>query len=136
MSDSPKGSSRTGLVPAIRDLTDGVADLVRHRIDLLRLEIQREATEAGRRSGTLLVFGGLALLGYGLLNFAVVAAAGWWFGFAGLTGAALTLGFLHLAVGAWGVIDRLQDFEQQRKRIERKTEPQRSDEPWLETTEN
>ena len=114
-------SQREGLVSAIQRLTDGVTNLVRNQVELVRIEFRREATEAGQRSGALLLFAGLALLGYGLVNLSVIFLAGWLLGFAGMTLASLLLGVVHLGVGYTHAREHVEGFQAQQERLEHKT---------------
>ncbi len=133
MSDRQATASHKALVPAIRDLTEGTTDLIRHHFELLRIELKREASEAGERSGVLLAGAGVALLGYGLVNLTIVLFFGWLFASLGaMTLAALGLGVAHLGIGGWLTISRLGDFREQQRRLERKTRTLTGTQPWLE----
>lgn len=121
-----------GLVAAVRNLTDGVTDLVQSQFELLRLEVKREASEAGRRGGSLLLYSGIALVGYVLLNFAAVLFAGGVFGLWGMAITALALGVVHLAVGLGYVLRDLDAIQEQRERLERKTRSLTGKQSWLE----
>lgn len=111
-----------GLVPTIRNLTDGVTDLIRYQFQLLRLEAKREATDAGRRGGLLAAFGGILLVGYGLFMVGLVLIGGWLWGVGGGAITALVLGGLHLLIGGIGAWRSIQGFREQEQRIERKTQ--------------
>lgn len=132
MSDQREPKRREGLVPAIQNLTDGVSDLVRSQFELIRLEVKNEATEAGRRGGSLLLYTGIALLGYGLLNLALILVAGWFFGITGMTLAALGLGLAHLGFGVVQSMRHIEEFQEQHERLERKTRSLTGKQPWLE----
>lgn len=135
-SAAPTGTSapaRKGLVPAIRDLTEGTTDLIRHHFELLRIELKREATEAGEHGGVVALGAGIALLGYLLLNLTVILAVGWWTGgIGGMTLATLVLGVGHAGLGGWLAVSGLGEFREQQQRIERKTRTLTGKQPWLE----
>jgi hypothetical protein len=135
-SAAPTGTSATtrkGLVPAIRDLTEGTTELIRHHFELLRIELKREATEAGEHGGVVALGAGIALLGYLLLNLTVILAVGWWTdGIGGMTLATLVLGVGHAGLGGWLAVSGLGEFREQQQRIERKTRTLTGKQTWLE----
>jgi uncharacterized membrane protein YqjE len=123
MTDRPERNAAKGegIVPAIQNLTDGVIDLVQNQVELVRVEFRREATEAGERGGTLLLYAGLALMGYGLINIALILLAGWLGGLPAMFVTALLLGLAHLGFGATLARRKVEGFQQQQERLERKT---------------
>ena len=132
-SDNPPAEAKApGLVPAIQNLTDGVSNLIRSQFELLRIEAKREVTEAGRRGSSLLLWSGVALLGYGMLLFSAVLLVGWAFGIGGMAIASLVLGLAHMLVGLLLSIRRLQGFEEQHDRLEQKTRSLTGTDQWLE----
>ncbi len=126
-------TTRKGLVPAIRDLTEGTTDLIRHHFELLRIELKREATEAGEHGGVVALGAGIALLGYLLLNLTIILTVGWWTAsIGGMALAALVLGVGHAALGGWLALSGIGEFREQQQRIERKTRTLTGKQPWLE----
>jgi len=142
MTDDADPDRRTELPPreagisgALRELTDGVTDLVRSQFELLRLETKREATEAGSTAGKLAASAVVALFGYGLLLIAFVLGVGWWgYGPAGMAVCAATLGGLHVVGGLIGIRIYLAEFDEQDRRLEQKTSSEA--EKWENNPEN
>ena len=135
MTDRPERNAARGegIVPAIQNLTDGVIDLVQNQVELVRVEFRREATEAGERGGVLLLYAGLALMGYGLINIALILLAGWLGGLGTMFATALLLGLAHLAFGSMLARRQVQGFQEQQERLERKTRRiTRQEQPQLE----
>lgn len=126
--DSP--SRRPGVVGALQDLSDSLTRLVQQQISLLRLEISREATEAGSRSAQLLLFAGIGLLGYFLINIAIICSAGYLAGFGAMSLTALALGALHLGVAVVQIRRQIDGFEKQQERLESKAEELAGQETW------
>ena len=123
-----------GLGVAVRNLTDGVTDLVRCQFQMLRIETKREATEAGKRGGMMAAVGGIALVGYGLLMVGLVLVGGWIWGIGGAAVTALVLGAVHVLIGAVGAWRGIEGFREQEQRIEEKTQnlTGSGNPPWLE----
>ena len=126
--DSP--SRRPGVVGALHDLSDSLTQLLQQQITLLRLEISREASEAGSRSAQLLLFAGIGLLGYFLVNIAIICLAGYLAGFGAMSLTALGLGTLHLGVAVVQIRRQIDGFEQQQQRLESKAEELAGRETW------
>jgi len=123
-----------GLIPAIRELTDGITDLVRYQFQLLRLEAKREATDAGKNGGLLAAYGGVALIGYTLVLVGLILGGGWLWGTGGAALVAFGLGAAHLLIGGVQSMRRINDFQDQKRRIEQKSQnlTGNGDLPWLE----
>ena len=118
--DSP--TPRPGVVGALRDLSDNLTQLVQKQVALVRLEVSREASEAGSRSAQLLLFAGIGLVGYFLINVAIVCLAGYLAGYGGMSLSALSLGMIHLIVAFVQIRRQMEAFEQQQARLESKAE--------------
>ncbi|MFB6264403.1 MAG: phage holin family protein [Bradymonadaceae bacterium] len=124
------GGERRGLLTALRDLADGLDELVRSQLALLRIEVAREGSIAWEQSAALLLSAITALIGYALLLLGIVVAVG---AYAGLTPAsvtALALGLFHLVPGLIGAHRQLQGLEHQRERLEKKTALLTGDDSW------
>lgn len=118
MDDYTQTAREQGIAAALRDLTDGVTDLVRYQAELIRVEARRETSEAGARGAKLLMFAGVAAVGYLLLNAALLSLAFAVFGtiIGVIVAAVLAIG--HLGLGGLGIWRQLRGFEKQRERLE------------------
>lgn len=88
-----------GLVQALRGLTDGVTGLVRHHLELARLELQTDAKEIGKDVAVIAIAGILALVGYLFLNVAAILFSVWFGGVVAAACVALALALIHLGGG-------------------------------------
>lgn len=119
-SDRPP-PSETDLIGAIRDLTDGLTDLVRHQIELVRTEFRQELDEFRHRGITLFIAAATALVGYLLTLVGIILVAGWLGGLAVAGPVALGLGALHLFGGAFYAGRQAEQLDEQRERIRERT---------------
>ena len=110
MREASKRTPNGGLVPAFQSLTDGLVGMLRTHLELFRLEMQNDAKLAAKSAGIVVAFGAIAILGYGLLNLALVLGAyvlaGKWAMF--LTCGTLALG--HLVTGLVMIRQTLHDM--------------------------
>jgi uncharacterized membrane protein YqjE len=148
MPDRRPSGEADGLGAAFQNLAEGLSSLVRDHVAWLRLELQREASEAGRRSGQLVLFAGIALVGYVWLNLTLVLLVGTVMGalfgpVTGLLGMSIAmglLGFVHVGFGLYRAHDHLEALQDQRRRLLDMTDPLIESESWppetTETTEN
>ncbi len=142
MADQKESSERDGLAAALRNLTEGLSDLVRQHLTWLRLELQREASEAGRHGGYLAVFGAIAVLGYLWLSVTLVllvgAVVGAIFtpssGLLGMGVATFVLGFVHLGVGGYYARTQLEALQEQQRRLQDINDPLIENESWAQET--
>lgn len=81
---------------AIDDLTDGVSRLVRQHFELARTEVRQEARQLATNLLVIAVFGAVALVGYGLLNLAVVFLFGAVWDFTAMAWATLALAVVNI----------------------------------------
>lgn|GEM_PF-5123816 len=95
----PPEESKNPLVIAIRSLTQGTQNLLKHHLELARHEAKADALELAKDLGGIFVALGMALVGYLLLNLAAVFFAGWFAGLIGMAIATLALALLHIAGG-------------------------------------
>ncbi|CAN0585278.1 unnamed protein product, partial [Laminaria digitata] len=87
------------LVLAIKSLTQGTQNLLKHHIELAKHEAKADALEIGKDITGVIVAVGLALMGYLLLNFAAVLFSAWLAGITGMAIRALILALIHLVGG-------------------------------------
>lgn len=66
-----------GIQAALENLTDGLSRLVRQHLELAKIEARHEAKVVGQNVAVLAIFSAIALLGYGLLNLAIILTALW-----------------------------------------------------------
>ena len=90
---------KSPLVVAIRSLTQGTQNLLKHHLELARHEAKADALELAKDIGGILIALGLALVGYLLLNLAAVFFAGWFAGLIGMAIATFALALLHIVGG-------------------------------------
>lgn len=128
----PKSSNQdasTGLVAAFQSVTDGVMDLAKTHLELAKAEARHDVKVYGADAAHAAVGFGLALLGLGVLNIAVICLAGWLGGLAAMAGTAGALGLVYIVVGrsiALGAVQRMKEREgamaQTKNEIKRSTE--------------
>lgn len=128
--DPQENVPRPGLLSALRELTDGLDELIRSQIALLRVEAAREASAAWENSAPLIVATMGAFLGYGLLLCTFILVAGALGGLTWMAGTALVLAVLHLGPGLFTIVRQLRELEVQRDRIESKAASLTGDQPW------
>lgn len=96
----PTQAAPNPMIVAIKNLTQGTQNLLKHHLELARHEITSDLQELSKDTIGLIAALGMALLGYLLLNMTGILLAAW---FAGIKGMALTSGvlaLLHLGGGA------------------------------------
>lgn len=114
MAQQPVIQTQSGFQEAIDGLTDGLSRLVRNHFELARTEVRREATELGQYLAAMAIFASIALVGYGLLNVAIVLVAAWIAGLPAMAITAIVLALLNLGVAAFAmarIIARLRDSD-------------------------
>lgn len=107
---TPRQSS--GIQAALENLTDGLSRLVRQHLELAKIEAKMEAKIVGRNAAVLVVCGALLLLGYGLLNLAIILTALWLGSIAAMAITSIILAVLNLGVASFALyraISNLQD---------------------------
>ncbi len=131
MAERPIPREPTGFQTAIEELTDGLSQLVRQHFELARTEVRREASEfAGYLQG-LVVFGTVALMGYGVLNLAIIVVAFWIGGVAAMAITAVVLALLQLGVGAIGALRIVRNIQNEEVGLPETTEELQKDKQWL-----
>lgn len=94
-----RATKTSGIVGALKDLTDGMSVLFRQHLELVRLEVKEDARILTGHLAVLVVFGLFTLVGYLMLNGAAVLFAGWGFGIHGMAITTLILAVVNLAFG-------------------------------------
>ncbi|MEM1349893.1 MAG: phage holin family protein [Myxococcota bacterium] len=105
MSAPPEPTSdlqETGLVVALRSLTDGVTGLVTNHLRLAQVEVKIDALEIGKDIAGILVAGVLALIGYVFLLISALLFAAW-YNIAASALVALALALIHLGGGLYAL---------------------------------
>lgn len=129
-----KGSNpeaSTGLVAAFQSVTDGVMDLARTHLELAKAEARHDVKVYGTDAAHAVAGLGLALLGLGMLNVAVITFAGWLGGLAAMAGTAGVLGLLYLVIGRSIIVGAVQRMKAREGALaQTKTEIKRSTE-WV-----
>jgi uncharacterized membrane protein YqjE len=120
-SDRRQPDGDTDLIGAIRQLTDGLTDLVRHQLELIRVEFRQELDEFRRHGLALALAAAAALLGYLFALVGVVLCAAWLGGLTLAGPASLGLGVIHLVGGAYYAGTKSRQLEEQRERIRQRT---------------
>lgn len=111
---SDNSDRNAGLVVAFQNVTDGVFDLAKTHFELARAEARAELKEAGSETARAAVGVGFALVGFGILNLAVVCLAGVFAGLVGMSVTAGILGTLYTVIGVSttrGAMERLKAKE-------------------------
>lgn len=109
--DHSPDEADAGLVPALRNLTQGVETLVKEHLRLFQLELKRDASQTAERVGILVVCGIVLFFGYVLFHAAAILTAYAFFGVeeAAITAIILTaLNVLGAAAFSYAVIRRMQ----------------------------
>lgn len=96
MAERPVITDANRFQAAIEELTDGVSRLVRQHFELARTEVRQEASRLGTNLAIIGVFGAVALVGYGLLNLAVVFLFGAFWSLTAMAWATLALAVINL----------------------------------------
>lgn len=123
---------QTGFQTAIEDLTDGLSRLVRQHFELARVEIRREAKDVGTNVGALLAFAALGLVGYLLLNVAIILVFGAFVG--GMVAMAITaivLALLHLVVAGVAILRILSHLRDADLGLHDTTEELQRNKQWI-----
>jgi hypothetical protein len=97
---------------AFQGLTDGLYNLFRQHLELVRYEIKEEATEVGKNVAALVLFCFIALVGYGLLNLAAIMFAGWFGGIVAMAIVTLALALINLGGAGYAIKRILDRFEE------------------------
>lgn len=97
--ENTKTDRNAGLVSAFQNVTDGVLDLAKSHLELARVEVRHEVRDYAAQSARAAVGVGFALLGFGILNFAVVCVVGVFFGLPGMAVTATLLGATYVVGG-------------------------------------
>ncbi|NND02492.1 MAG: phage holin family protein [Acidimicrobiia bacterium] len=96
----PLANRETGLVAAFQSVTDGVADLAKHHIDLAKAEARRDVKLFGREAFRVAIGAGLALLGWTFFLVALIALAGYLGGLGAMAATAGVISVVHVWAGA------------------------------------
>ncbi len=131
MAQRPIIERQSGFQAAIDGITDGLSRLVRNHFELARTEVRREASAVGQHLGALAVFASIALVGYGLLNLAIILFAAWLGDIAIMAIVALVLAILNLGVAGFAIariVARLKDSD---VGLAQTTEELQKDKQWL-----
>ena len=121
----------SGIVAAFQSVTDGVLDLAKTHLELAKAEARHDVRMFSKDAGIAAVGIGLALLGFGILNLAIIIWAGVAGGWLAAAITALVLGLLYTMGGlgaARGALERMQ--EREGALAQTKTEIKRSSE-WV-----
>lgn len=110
MARKPPGQP-DGLARALENLADGVSTLVREHLELARVELREDASQAAQNLGLLVLCGVIAVVGYLMLNVAGVALGAVLFGDVGLASAAFALALFNF-VGSLALLKRVSDSSQ------------------------
>jgi hypothetical protein len=108
---SPSG----GLVPAFQSLTDGLVSLLRNHLQLFRHELQSDAKLAAEGVATAVAFGLIGLVGYFLLNIALILTAYAVAGVIPMVAVCGGLSLFNLVVG-FGTAKRIVDGMREKSR--------------------
>lgn len=123
------GDRQPGIAAAFQSVTDGVLDLAKTHLELAKAEARQDIKLYGSDAVQGLVGLGLALLGLGIANLAVICFAGWVGGLAAMAGTSAVLGIVYTVGGlrmARTATERMQAREgalsQTKNEIKRSTE--------------
>ncbi len=116
---------------ALHGLTDGVSNLVKGHIELLRHEVKEEASTAGKNIAALLLFALVTFVGYGLLNITAILFAGWFGGIVAMAITALILTIINLVGGGFAIMQILQRFENHAPELKQVSAELKKDKQWI-----
>lgn len=131
MAEQPLPQRQTSFQEAIDGITDGFSKLVRKHFELARTEVRREASEVGQYVGALAAFAAIAIIGYAMLNVAIVLFAAWLGGLGPMTLTALGLAIVNLGVAAIAIVRILGKLQQSDVGLSQTTEELQRDKQWL-----
>lgn len=131
MAERPIIHRETGFQNAIEGLTDGLSRLVRKHFELARTEVRREASEISQQVALLALFASISLVGYILLNLAIVFFAAWLGDVAIMAIVALALAILNLGGGAFGAVRILRILRRSDVGLNQTTDELQRDKQWI-----
>lgn len=131
MANSPIHQREAGFQAAIDGITEGFSTLVRKHFELARTEVRQEASHIGQHLGALAVFATIALVGYGLLNLAIVLLVGWLAGAGPMAFTCLFLAILNLGIAAVAIGRILKDLRNHDVGLSQTTEELQRNKKWL-----
>lgn len=105
--------ANSGLVATFQDVTDGFMTLAKTHIELAKAEARHDVKTYGKLSAIAAVGGGLALLGFGFLNLAVVLFAALLGGLLAAVITAAALSLIYLVVGGAMALTSLKRMKEQ-----------------------
>ncbi|MFU8802816.1 MAG: phage holin family protein, partial [Bradymonadaceae bacterium] len=126
----------SNLQTAFQGLTDGLSNLFRQHLELVRFEVKEEATEVGKNVAALGLFVFIALVGYGLLNLAAIFFAGWFGGLVAMAIAALALALINLGGAAYAIRKIMHRFEDNSVNLSRTEEEMQRNKQWIKQIRN
>ena len=129
--ETQKDGRATGIIGALRDLTDGMSVLFRQHLELVRLEVKEDARILGSHVAIVVFFGLIALLGYGLLNAAAILFAGWGFGIHGMAITSLVLSLVNLGFGARAMVSTMARIKADGIALDRTAQELEKDIEWV-----
>src|SRR5688572_3820782 len=91
---------KSEIAERLRETAEDLMELVAAQVKLIRLELHEDVRNLGTRVARVAVFLPLVLLGYGFVAGAGTYALGT---VIGVPWALLSVGAVHLALGAWGM---------------------------------
>lgn len=137
MAERPVSRPQTGFQTAVEDLTDGLSRLVRQHFALARVEMREEIDDLKKQIGAILVFAVVALLGYLLLNLAIILLFGVWLdSLAAMATTALILAILHLGVGVTALVLLGSRLRENEVGLSQTTEELQRNKQWLKEIRN
>lgn len=110
----PAPRDQTGLVAAFQSVTEGVTDLALTHLELAKAEARRDVKVYGKEAARAGAGLGIALLGFGLINLAIVCLAGYLGGLASMALTSAILGGMYTYAGgvvASRAMRRMQERE-------------------------
>lgn len=131
MAEQPRTRAPARFETIVDELTDGLSRLVRQHFELARTEVRREATELGVHLRALAVFATIAIVGYILLNFSIIAVALWLGDIAAMAITSLVLAFVHLGVGTFASLRVVRKLGDSDVGLSETTEELQRDKQWI-----
>ena len=131
MAERPVIARDTGFNAAIDNLTEGLSRLVRKHFELARTEVRQEVSEISHYVGLLAVLAGVGLVGYGLLNLAIILFAAWLGDVAVTAFVALGLALANLGAAAIAGVRMLRTLRQNHVQLPQTTDEMQRNKQWL-----
>ncbi len=131
MAQPPRRQPTSAFQTAIEDLTDGVSQLIRNHVDLARTELRQELTELRTDALALALSTAVALIGYAILNIAIITLALWLGGVGPMAIAAVVMTVLNFVLAALGFRFAYRRLNERQGRLDETQQELKRNKQWM-----